>query len=75
MTEFIWVDNLEDMARAARVLERAWRELNADISVTNHSDLTYELPKSIAVTLYSDKTPWRIGYNEELEAWGLFIDG
>lgn len=55
----VWLDHLEDVARAARVLQTAVTEVNK--APGNYSDLIFELPEVLAtVTIDGDPTGWSL---------------
>lgn len=66
MATQVWYKHLEDLARAAKIMEAADKELNKD---SDYSDLEFNLPKRVAVTIDGLDTGWAVVYSEEMEAW------
>lgn len=59
MSNLIWLDHLEDLARVARALQTAVTEINKYPG--NYSDLIFELPEVLAtVTIEGDPTGWSL---------------
>ena len=67
----IWVDHLEDLARATREYSDVRTAMHKDIP-GNYSDLEFDLGP-VMVTLGGEPTGWEIGWSEELEAVVLRI--
>jgi hypothetical protein len=59
MSDLIWLDHLEDLARAARALQTAVTEANKPPG--NYSDLIFELPEVLAtVTIDGVSMGWSL---------------
>lgn len=66
MTTQVWYEHLEDLTRAAKIMEAADRELKKDFG---YSDLEFNLPKRVSVTIDGVDTGWAVVYSEEMGAW------
>jgi len=65
----LWVDHLEDLARAARLYETFFRAINS--SPGNNSDLEYVVP-DVDVTFEGEPTKMRLIYEDDI-VW--LVDG
>lgn len=68
----VWSEHLADIARALRIIEQASTDLNASApqgEPGHYSDLTFELPKRVSITLDGTPTKWALVYDEDIEGW------